>query len=107
MQFLDQAIEIIETSKDGIDGTIVGDVVAKIQHRWRKKRGQPHRVDAQPFQIVDMAFDALQVTLAIAVCILKGKRNNLVDYSITPPFRLHLRIHPAILQPALNGQRWR
>jgi len=30
MQFVDQAIEIIEASKNGIDGTVVGGIVAEV-----------------------------------------------------------------------------
>src|SRR2546430_12903010 len=35
VQYLYQPVKIFETAKNRIDGTIVGDVIAKIQHRRR------------------------------------------------------------------------
>src|ERR1700716_1117236 len=61
VQFSDQPIEVLEGAKDRIDRAVVRDVVPKIQHRRRKERRQPNRIDPHPLQIADAAFDSFQV----------------------------------------------
>jgi len=54
----DEFVEIDERAVHGIDGVVVGDVVAEIDLRGREARGDPDGVDAEIFQVVEMLVDA-------------------------------------------------
>ena len=46
-----QGVEIGERAEQGVDGAVVGDVVAVVLHRRLEEGRDPDRVDAQPLDI--------------------------------------------------------
>src|SRR5947209_7920792 len=81
--------EIIEHGKAAeqrIDIAIIRNVVAEIEHWQRENRAKPDCVDAEPFEIRDSINDALQISLAVAIRILKRHWSDLIDHRPLPPF---------------------
>jgi hypothetical protein len=62
-----EAVEVLERPKDGIDALVVGDVVAEVGQRRGIDRRQPQRVDAEPAQMVEPRSDAAKVPDPVAV----------------------------------------
>jgi hypothetical protein len=42
-----QAIEIVQRSKDRINTAVIRNIVSEVGHRRRKDRGQPDRINAE------------------------------------------------------------
>ena len=80
-----QLIKVIQISKDGIDVAVIGNVIAEIRHRRRVEGRDPHRLDSQLNQVIEPLQDASKITDAVAICILKGPRINLVKNAVLPP----------------------
>jgi hypothetical protein len=62
-----EAVEVVARPVFGVDGEVVGDVVAVVDVRARKGRAQPDRVDAEPRQVVELRANAGEVADAVAV----------------------------------------
>src|SRR3954471_16334684 len=105
VQAFDQPIEVVETAKHRINGAVVRDVIAEIQHGRGEKRRQPHRVDAEPFQVVEPGSYAFQVSLAVAACVLERDRRYLVNDRAAPPLPLPLPRHSSILRTRQLSQK--
>lgn len=58
MQRRPERVEVVHGPEERLDGGEVGDVVAKVSHRRREDRTQPHRADAQLLQVVRLAEDS-------------------------------------------------
>ena len=81
----EQRVEVGERAEQGIDGAVVGDVVAIVLHRRLAERRDPDRVHAQLLDIFQPARDARQVADAVAVRVLEAARIDLVDDRTLPP----------------------
>jgi hypothetical protein len=81
----DETVHVLERAEDRIDVAVVGDVVAEVGHRRPVDRRQPHRVDPEPRQVIDVPADAVDVTDAVAVRVRERSRVDLVDDAATPP----------------------
>lgn len=80
-----QAMKVFERSVHGIDVSIIRNVVAKIELRRRKTRGNPNGVDAKAFQIIQLGRNAVEVTDAIIVAIGEAARIDFVEHCVLPP----------------------
>src|SRR5581483_8789551 len=90
MGLLDQGIQILECAKNGIDITIVANVVAKVGHRRGVDGGEPENVNPKPAQIVESADNTRQIANPVPVAIHKTSWIYLVDYTRLPPRWLHV-----------------
>ena len=64
--------EVAESSESGIDGVVVGNVVSVVAVRRGVDRIQPQNRDAESGQVVQAADETAQVTVAIAIGVLKA-----------------------------------
>ena len=71
VQFVEQAVEIVQAAEHWIDRRIIGDVVAEIQHRRGVKGREPNRINAQPREVIDATLYSLQVAFAVSIAVLK------------------------------------
>ena len=86
--FGDEVVEVGHGSVGGVDGGVVGDIVAVVDAGRGIHRSDPDGVDAEGLQIVEAGGDAFDVADAVAVGILKTARVDLVENRVTPPFLL-------------------
>ena len=66
---------------------IVRDVVAAVSKRRRVERQQPEAVDAEPVQVVELLDDAGDIPDAVAVRVVEGPRQQLVEDRPLEPVR--------------------
>ena len=66
MGSLEKGFEIVERAVAGMDGGVVGDVVAVVAQRRREKRHEPDGIDPQLLQIVELLREAPEIANAIA-----------------------------------------
>ena len=96
----DQRVGVRERAEDRLDVAVVADVVARVRHRRRVERADPHRVDAQLAQVRQAGADPGQVADAVAVGVGEAARVDLVDHGGAPPGRVggrpRLVLHPVI-----------
>src|SRR5262245_27015727 len=84
VRFADQTVEIGKRAEQRIDAAIIRNVVAEIGHRRRIDRRNPDRVDTKPDEVVQPLNDAVQVTNAVAIRILKRPGIDLIDDAALP-----------------------
>ncbi len=80
-----QRLEICHGAVGGVDGKVVGNVVAVVHLRGYVDRGQPEGIDPQGFEIVEAGHDPLEVAGATGSGILKALGVNLVNHGTLPP----------------------
>ncbi len=81
----DQRVGVEEVAEHGVDGTVVGHVVAGVGLRGGVERAEPHGVHTEVPQIRQPGADALQVAHAVAVAVGEAARVHLVDHRVPPP----------------------
>src|SRR6185437_3412746 len=90
-----EAVEILDRAEDGIDGAMIGDVVAEIAHRREEEWREPDGVDAERRHVIQFLGDAGEIADAVAIAVEKTARIDLVDDGAGPPFViLHAEIGP-------------
>ena len=81
----DQRIHILHGAEHGVNGAVVGNIIAVVHLRGRAHRRHPDAVDAQFLQIVQPGNDSLQISHAAAGGILEALGINLIKYRRLPP----------------------
>ncbi len=81
----EQRVEIRERAEQGIDGAVVGDVVAEVGHRRLEERRDPDRIDAETGDVGEAGVYAPQVAHAVAVRVEEAARVDLVNDGALPP----------------------
>ncbi len=76
---VDEFHEVGEVAELGEDGGVVGDVVAAVAQGRLEEGRQPQAVDAQPLQVVEFGGEAFEVADAVAVAVLEGADEDLVE----------------------------
>ena len=66
-----QALEVSRRSEDGIDATVVADVISTVRHWRRINRSYPNGIHAQPAQVVQSTANTLEITDAVAIAVLE------------------------------------
>ncbi len=79
---LDEVRQVTELRKDG---GVVRDVVAAVPQRGLEERRQPEAVDAQPLQVVQLGRQPFEVPDAVAVAVLEGTHEDLVEHRALEP----------------------
>ena len=97
---VDEFDEVGEVAEFGEDGGVVGDVVAAVAQGGFEEGRQPDAVDAEPLQIVEFGGQALEVADAVAVAVLEGTDEDLVEDGAFEPVRV-----PVLLRSVLEGVR--
>ena len=67
-----QGVKVLHGAEPGVDGPVVGDVVAVVIHGGIHDGAQPQHIDPQVLQIVQPGADAVQVPDAVPVRKLLG-----------------------------------
>src|SRR6266699_3425687 len=80
----DQRVGVGQGAERGVDGTVVGDVVAGVGPRGRIPRAEPDRVDAEAREIGQPGADPGQVADAVAVAVGEALHVQLVDRGGAP-----------------------
>jgi hypothetical protein len=89
----DQLLGLGERTEDRVDRPVVGDVVTGVRLRGGVPRAEPHGIDAEAGQVVEVGADAAQIADAVTVAVGETARIDLVDDGRAPPFprrRAHL-----------------
>ncbi len=81
----DEAPEILHVAEIGIDGAVVGDVVAVVSAGRRIERQQPQRGDAEVLQIAELLGQACEIADAVIVAVGKSLDVKLIDDGILVP----------------------
>ena len=72
-------VEIVHRSVDRIYRAVIRDVIAVVALRGGEERRDPHIVDSQRGQVVELRGDARQIADAIAIAIAKALDVDLID----------------------------
>ncbi len=80
-------LEILERPVGGVNGSVIGDVVAVVQQGRGKERQQPDRRHAQVAEVIELADQPLEITDPIAVAVGKGPDVKLVEHRVLVPGR--------------------
>ena len=72
-------VEIVDGAVVGVDAPVVGDVVAPVDVRARKRRAEPDRVDPEPREVVEPARHTGQIADPVAVRVRERPHVDLVD----------------------------
>ncbi len=83
--FDDEAAEILHGPEIGIDGAVVGDVVAVVAPRRGIERQQPKRGDAEILQIVELFGQSCEIADAVIVAVGKRLDVQLIDDGVLVP----------------------
>ena len=85
---LDQRVEVVERPEHRVDVAVVGDVVAEVGHRRAEERREPHRLDAEFDEVIDVLSEPTEVPDPVPVGVRERPRIDLVDRPPLPPRRL-------------------
>lgn len=85
VDLLDQRPGIGQGAEDRIDGPVVGDVVASVDHRRGEPRVDPQSVHPQIDQVVQALVEPGEVPDAVTVSIGETAQVDLVADRVTPP----------------------
>ncbi|CAM5693532.1 hypothetical protein SGLAM104S_08783 [Streptomyces glaucescens] len=85
---VDELHEVGEVAELRQHRRVVGDVVPAVPERRLEERRQPQAVDAEPLQIVELGGQALEVADAVAVAVLEGTDEDLVEDGTLEPLRV-------------------
>ncbi len=83
--FADEAVEIFEGAVHGIDGFVIGDVVAEVHLGRREAGGDPDGGDAEIVEIVEVGGDAVEIADAVIVAVGEAAGINFVEDGVLPP----------------------
>ena len=81
----DEGIEVLRGPVLGCQVEVVGDVVAGVDLGRGVERREPHGVDAERGQVIDVLPDPPDVADPVAVGVGEGTRVDLVDDRVAPP----------------------
>jgi hypothetical protein len=85
---VDELHEVGQVAELRQDGRVVGDVVAAVAQRRLEEGRQPQTVDTQPLQVVELGGQALEVADPVAVAVLEGADEDLVEDGALEPIRV-------------------
>ncbi len=85
---VDELDEVGEVAELGQDGGVVGDVVPAVAQGRLEEGREPEAVHAEPLQVVQFGGQALEVTDAVAVAVLEGADEDLVEDGSFEPVRV-------------------
>ena len=88
MRLFEQTIEVLQVPIFGIDGVVIGNIVAEVSIRGRHDGREPDAVDPKVLEIIEALDNAVQVADAVGVGVLEGTRVNLIDNAVFPPLLL-------------------
>ena len=92
---LGQLVDVGQRAEHRVDRLVVGDVVAVVVLGGGEDRREPHHVDAEPGDVVEVVDDAPDVAVPVPVAVGEGAWVHLVDDGAGPP--RSRRVHDAIL----------
>lgn len=95
LPFGNESIHISHRAIARVDGRIVADVIAVIDHRRRVDRRQPDGADAEFPEIIQVTRHAGNIAFAAARRVLEAAGVNLIDSRLLPPFQ---GIHKNLLE---------
>jgi len=81
----DEAPKVLHGPEIGIDGAVVGDVIAVVAARRGVERQQPQRGDAEVLQIIELFSQSSEIADAVIVAVGKGLDVKLIDDGILVP----------------------
>ncbi len=81
----DQLVGVGEVPEEGVDGPVVGDVVAAVRLRGDVEGGEPHGVDPEAGEVGEAGADPAEVADAVPVAVGEGAYVHLIDDGIAPP----------------------
>jgi hypothetical protein len=82
----DERVRVGVGAEDRVDGGVVADVVAEVDHRGSEERRDPQGVDAEGAQVGKPLDEAGQVADPVPVAVGEAARINLVDDGVLPPW---------------------
>ena len=85
VQPVDQRVEVGQGAEQRVDAAVVAHVVAVVVLRRRVHRREPHDVDPQALEVVEVLRDAREVADAVTVGVGEAARVHLVDDGPLPP----------------------
>jgi hypothetical protein len=98
VRLLDELAEVVDRAVVGVDREEVGDVVAAVAQRRGVHRQQPHAVDAEPLEVVELRDQPTEVTGTVVVPVEEAANVDLVEDGALEPQRI-------ALEPLLRHQR--
>jgi hypothetical protein len=85
MRLAHESAELGARAVGGVDVVVVGDVVAVVAARGRIERQQPHGVDAEILDVLELARETGEIPAAIVVAVEEGADVHLVDHGVLEP----------------------
>ena len=82
---LKKTLEVFEIAVTGMDGSVIGNVVAVIAQRRGKEWHQPDGVDAQFLQIIELLRQAAKIADSIRIGVVKRADVDLVNDGVLVP----------------------
>ncbi len=69
---------------------VVGHVVPAVAQRRGEERGEPEAVDPEPLEVVELGREPLEVPDPVAVAVLEGPHQHLVEHRTLEPLRVQV-----------------
>jgi hypothetical protein len=85
VRLVQQVHEVLDTAELRQHGTEVTDVVTAVPQGRRVERRQPEAVHAEPLEVVQFAGQTTQVAGAVAVGVVEGTDEDLVEHGALEP----------------------
>ena len=85
LRLLDEALEVLQRPEIGIDGAVVGDVVAVIPPGRGIERQEPQRGDAELLQIAELVGQPGEIADSVIVAVGERLDVKLVDDGVLVP----------------------
>jgi hypothetical protein len=80
----------------------VRNVVTAVFQRRRIERGEPQRINPQPFQVVELADEPRNVSNAVTVRIVEGANHHLIEDGTAVPLRVMIEPTMGIRKPKIH-----
>ena len=86
MGLIQKHLEVVHGAQIGVNGHVVGHIVAVVAQRAGVEGQQPQAVHAQILQVVQFPGQARKIALAVAVAVCKGTHRQFIEDGAFVPF---------------------
>ena len=86
----DQLFHVFHGAESGVDRVVVRNIISLIRERRLVDRREPHNIDSQVLQVIQLADNTLEVPDPVSVAVHKALGVDLIGYFVMPPLSFHI-----------------
>src|ERR1700751_3082637 len=80
-----KALKVLQRSIAGMNGPVIGNVIADVSKGRRKEGHQPYRIDTQLLKIIQPLRETCEIANAVPVGIVEGAHMHLINDCVLVP----------------------